>query len=162
MHSLVSDLCSGSISMQNVPAFWFQTLSQYGSDFELRCPVTFNPPPPDPHVRFLTKQMSWNKRRHIFSMMAGITIILLHFPAVRQLVYCTAMRYHFNLEERKRGGQCGLWCFLLASIVSWELIKMRLLCSCSFSRGPPPPPPPPPPTHSHTIVCFFIGLIIED
>ncbi len=33
-------------------------------------------------------------------MMADIAVILLHFPAVRQLVYCTALRYHFNLEER--------------------------------------------------------------
>lgn len=105
----------------------------------------------NPRVRLLPKNVS-RQSRHVFSMMAGITIILLHFPAVRQPVYCTAMRYHFNLEERKRGGRSSVWCFLLASIVSWELIKMRLQCCCSSSRRTTPPhttPHSPHNTHRH-------------
>lgn len=98
------------------------------------------------------KKLSWKKGSHIHSSLATIAILLLH--SCWKLVYCTAMRYHFNLKERKQRRQCGLWCFLLASIVSWELIKMRLLCSNSLNSRTLSPPH----THAHTTFYFFYWL----
>ena len=104
-------------------------------------------PPLKPTLPFQKKLLK--QSRLIFSVMAGITIILLHFSAVRQsIVQQWDITFIWKKGSEEDSAGC---CSLSASIVSWELIQMRR--SQPQQRNPRCRP-----QHTHTLKCYRILL----